>query len=74
MSEQRGYYTDTTDEQWAMIAAWKARHPSASRHVGRYEIRAIVDALVYQSRSGCRWSLLPREFASVSAVKYHFYK
>jgi transposase len=78
VNEQRGYYTDTTDDQWAMIepviAAWKARHPSASGHAGRYEMRRIMDALLYQSRSGCQWSLLPREFPPSSAVKYCFYR
>jgi transposase len=76
--EERGYYTDTTDGQWALIepviGAWKARHPSASGHVGRYAMRRIVDALIYQSRSGCQWSLLPREFPPASAVKYYFYR
>jgi hypothetical protein len=36
VGERRGYYTDTTDEQWALmepvIAAWKAAHPSVSGH------------------------------------------
>lgn len=78
MREERGYYTDTTDDQWALIepviAAWKARHPSASGHIGQYAMRRIVDALIYQSRSGCQWSLLPREFPPASAVKYYFYR
>lgn len=78
MSERRGYYTDTTDEQWALvgpvITAWKAQHPSVSGHGGRYEMRAIVDAIFYQNRSGCQWSLLPREFPPASAVKYYFYR
>jgi transposase len=63
VSERRGYYTDTTDEQWALIgpllAAWKAKHPSVSRHEGRCPLRRIVDAIFYQNRSGCQWSLLP---------------
>jgi len=78
VSERRGYYTDTTEEQWAMIgpviSAWKVRHPSASGHVGQYEMRRIVDAIIYQSRSGCQWSLLPTDFPPASAVKYYFYK
>jgi transposase len=78
VSERRGYYTDTTDEQWAlvepMIAAWKARHPSVSGHDGRYPMRAIVDAIFYQNRSGCQWRLLPADFPPASAVKYYFYR
>ncbi|MHA6765502.1 transposase [Streptacidiphilus sp. PAMC 29251] len=58
MSETRGYYTDTTDAQWALIepviTAWKAAHPSVRGHQGRYGIRRIVDVLFYQNRSGCQ--------------------
>jgi transposase len=77
VSERRGYYTDTTEEQWALIgpllAAWKAKHPSASGHEGLYPLRRIVDAIFYQNRSGCQWSLLPVDFPPASAVKYYFY-
>jgi transposase len=78
VSERRGYYTDTTDEQWALIepviTAWKARHPSVSGHQGRYAMRRVVDALLYQNRSGCQWSLLPADFPPASAVKYYFHR
>jgi transposase len=78
VSERRGYYTDTTDEQWALIEpvllAWKAAHPSVSGHSGGYNYRRIVDAIFYQNRSGCQWSLLPTDFPPASAVKYYFYK
>jgi transposase len=78
VSERRGYYTDTTDAQWALIepviTAWKAAHPSVSGHQGRYEMRRVVDALFYQNRSGCQWSLLPADFPPASAVKYYFYR
>lgn len=78
MSGRHGYYTDTTDEQWALIepviVAWKAQHPSVSGHAGRYRMRAIVDAIFYQNRSGCQWSLLPADFPPASAVKYYFYR
>lgn len=82
MSERRGYYTDTTDEQWSLIepviTAWKVQHPSVSGHSGRYEMRAIVDAIFYQNRSGCQWSLLPKDFPvvvrnSATSVDQDFY-
>ena len=61
MNERRGYYTDTTDEQCSLIepvvTACKAAHPSVSGHCGRYEMRAIVDAIFDQNRSGCQWCL-----------------
>ena len=46
------YKTDLSDEQWALvepvIAAWKAAPPSVSGHQGRYEMREIVNALLYR--------------------------
>ncbi|MGQ4362177.1 transposase [Streptomyces sp. SAS_272] len=45
-----------SDERWASIeavtTAWKAKHPSVSGHQGKYEMRGIVNALLYQSRTG----------------------
>ncbi|CAL9673292.1 hypothetical protein SUDANB105_07680 [Streptomyces sp. enrichment culture] len=59
MSERKPYKTDLSDEQWAqvepVITAWKAAHPSVSGHQGRYEMREIVNALLYQGRTGCQW-------------------
>jgi transposase len=38
MSDRKSYPSDLTDERWALIepvlAAWKARHPSASGSQG----------------------------------------
>jgi transposase len=73
MSMRKLYSSDASDDQWALvgpvITAWKAAHPSVSGHQGRYEMREIVNAILYQNRSGCQWDLLP-----AGAVKYYFYK
>ncbi len=77
MSERKSYKTDLSDEQWALvepvITAWKGAHPSVSGHQGRYEMREIVNALLYQGRTGCQWGLLPHDFPPSGAVKYYFY-
>ncbi|KUN76616.1 transposase [Streptomyces griseoruber] len=63
MGERKAYKTDLTDAEWVviepLIAAWKARRPSISRHQGRYAMREIVNALRYQNRTGYQWELLP---------------
>ncbi|MFD7446646.1 IS5 family transposase, partial [Streptomyces sp. NPDC059909] len=77
MSDRQPYKTDLSDERWSLIepviTAWKARHRSVSGHQGRYEMREIVNALLYQSRTGCQWDLLPHDFPPSGAVKYYFY-
>lgn len=76
MSERAGYPSDLTDRQWALIEpflrAWKVKRPSPSGHEGRYELRAIVNAIFYQNRTGCQWAYLPHDLPPWSAVYYYF--
>lgn len=78
MSDRKRYPSDLTDERWALIepvlTAWKARHPSASGHQGGYELREIVNAILYQSRTGCQWEYLPHDLPPRSAAYYYFAK
>ncbi|MGI5192152.1 IS5 family transposase [Streptomyces sp. CA-288835] len=57
-----------------VIAAWKARHPSVSGPAGQYEMREIVNAILYQARTGCQWRYLPHDLPPKSAVYYYFAK
>ena len=72
---RKPYRSDLSDERWALIepiiAAWKARHPSVSGHSGRYLMREIVNALLYQERTGCGWEYLPHDLPPKSAVYYY---
>jgi transposase len=65
MPDRKRYPSDVSDERWALIepviTAWKARHRSASGHQGGYEMREIVNAILYQSRTGCQWEYLPHD-------------
>ncbi|MCX5064223.1 IS5 family transposase [Streptomyces sp. NBC_00201] len=76
MSERKPYQSDLTDEQWALIepvlTAWKNRHRSVSGHEGRYSMREIVNSILYQSRTGCQWALLPNDLPPKSATYYYF--
>ncbi|MFJ9173168.1 transposase [Streptomyces sp. NPDC102360] len=54
------------------MSAWEAQHPSVSVHSGRYEMREIVTALLYQARNGCQWDYLPHDLPPTGAVKYYF--
>ena len=78
MSDRKSYPSDLTDERWALIepvlAAWKAGHPSASGSQGSYEMREIVNAILYQGRTGCQWEYLPHDLPPRSAVYYYFAK
>lgn len=70
------YPSDLSDEAWELIrpviTAWKGRHPSVSGHKGNYGMREIVNALLYQAKTGCQWRCFPHGLPSKSAVYYYF--
>jgi transposase len=74
--ERKRYPSDLTDGQWAVIGpflqAWKARHPSVSRHQGRYNQREIANAIFCQNRAGWQWAYLPHDLPPKSATYYYF--
>jgi transposase len=76
VSERKQYPSDLSDERWALIepviTAWKAAHQSVSGHQGGYEMREIVNAILYQSRTGCQWDYLPHDLPPRSATYYYF--
>lgn len=67
------YPSDTTDAQWEIIAA--AIPPQTGRGRPRTtDLRRIIDAISYISRSGCQYRMLPRDFPSWNTVYYYFDK
>lgn len=67
------YASDTTEEEWAVIAAFM---PSACRR-GRPRtttLRAVTDAIFYIAQTGCQWRLLPKEFPPYTTVQRYFYR
>jgi transposase len=76
VNERKPYPSDLTDERWALIepviTAWKAAHQSVSGHQGGYEMREIVNAILYQSRAGCQRDYLPHDLPPRSAACYYF--
>ncbi|MGR8007652.1 IS5 family transposase [Streptomyces hypolithicus] len=76
MSGRNPYPSDLTDEQWKLIEpvirAWKAEHPSATGHQGKYAMREIVNTILYQNRTGCQWEYLPHDLPPKSATYYYF--
>lgn len=76
MSERKAYPSDLSDERWALIepviTAWKAARPSVSGHEGGYAMREIVNAILYQGRTGCQWEYIPHDLPPRSAVRYYY--
>jgi transposase len=72
------YATDVTDDQWAVIAPIVTYRSDQDRYNGGrpriVDLRRVVDALLYQARTGVQWRLLPTEFPPSGTVRYYFDK
>lgn len=72
------YQTDLTDEQWALIAPIVTYQSDDDRYNGgrprTVNLRCIVDALLYQARTGCQWRFIPTDFPNHNTVRYYFDK
>jgi|CXWK01.1.fsa_nt_gi putative transposase len=53
VADQRTYPSDLTDAQWALVAdLFEQRTPMGRPHV--HPRRLIVNAILYQARTGCK--------------------
>lgn len=68
-----GYQTDLTDDQWQRVQDFFPAHEGAGRP-RTVDLRRVVDALMYQVRTGCQWRLLPNDFPPPGTVRYYFDK
>lgn len=71
--EKQGHDSDTTDEQWAILVVLLQRADGAGRPL-KYELRHIVNAILYLVRTGCQWRYLPDYYPNYNTVYYHFRK
>lgn len=69
----RGYPTDVTDAQWSLVAAYLQPNRGRGRPT-QLDLRAVLNALLYFTRTGCQWRLLPGEYPQWESVRYYFDK
>jgi len=69
------YPTDLTDEQWRLIKQHLPPAKSGTGNGGRppTDVRMVVNGLMYFTRSGCQWRMLPRDFGPWPTV-HHYYR
>ena len=67
----RPYSTDLTDAQWSLVEPLlppprpRGRRPTVDR-------RRVLDAVLYQTKNGCVWHDLPRDFPNPTTVYRYF--
>ena len=71
MSKRAGYASDVSDKEWEEIK----RYIPAGKQGGRprrVEIREVVNAIFYVTRSGCSWRMLPHDLPKWQTVYTYF--
>ncbi len=68
--KRKGYFTDLTDNQWERIKDLipKEKPGGCPRRV---EMRLVLDAIFYQTRSGAVWRLLPSDFPPWQTIYWY---
>ena len=76
MEDRKRYPSDVTDEQWALIGpfldAWRSRRVSVAGRLGEQDLREVVNAILYQNRTGCQWAYLPHDLPQKAVTYYYF--
>jgi putative transposase len=61
------YPTNVSDSQWQIISNFLDTERSR-----KYDLREIVNAILYLVKTGCQWRMLPGDFADWKIVYYYF--
>jgi len=67
------YASDTTDEEWAVIAPGLPESSKLGRP-RKTDLRTVVDAIFYIGQTGCQWRMLPKDFPPFTTVQSYFYR
>ena len=76
MSTRQSYPYDLTDAQWALIEPLLPAGPQPGQ-VGRpreVDLREIVNAILYVTRTGCQWNALPHDLPHFRTVYWYHRK
>lgn len=68
---RKPYPTDLTDEMWEILSNFIPSAKSGGRPRA-VDIREVLNALLYQTRSGCQWDMLPNDFPPKSTVHEYY--
>lgn len=61
------YPTNVSDSQWQVIS----KHLDVARS-RKYDLREIVNGILYLVKTGCQWRMLPGDLAPWKSVYYYF--
>lgn len=73
LAPNQTYETDLTDPQWERLDPLFPPQTGRGRR-RRLSLRQVINSLLYLTRSGCQWRLLPKDFPFWGSVRYYFDK
>ncbi len=65
------YDSNLNDAEWTCIAPYVAQKAGPGR-TRTIDIREVVNALCYLSKTGCQWRMLPHDFPPWTHVAYYY--
>jgi putative transposase len=68
---RKPYRTDLTDAQWTIVEPL-IPPPKPGGRPRTTDMREVLNTLLYQARTGCRWELLPHDLLPKSSVWDYF--
>jgi putative transposase len=71
--DRKPYNSDLTDAQWQILEEF-IPEPKPGPQDLKYERREIVNAILYQKRTGCQWRYLPHDFPPWEIVAKYYYQ
>jgi len=72
--ERANYSTDLTDKQWEILSPRLEVSSSNAGRPPKYDLRKIMNAILYLVHTGCQWREIPHDFPPWSSVYYYFQK
>ena len=65
------YPSDCIDAEWAIIEPFTRKSKGSGRK-RRVNLREVVNAIFYRTKTGCQWRLLPKDFPDWRHVWYYY--
>ena len=65
------YPTDLSDREWDIIKPF-LEYSNGYGHRRKYNIRSVVNAIFYVSKTGCQWRFLPKDMPPWHTVYTYF--
>ena len=72
MSTRRAYSTDVTDDEWKLIEN-VIPAPKEGGRPATHPRRELLNGMMYATKTGCQWHLLPHDFPPYKTV-YHYFR